>query len=177
MMNDINKMPTTSTEDKPFLGVPDGCGDYGCDGCCGNYEDGFQYLIIEDAGVTKAELKNTDIDAFNVLIKLLGTVSTKYIAFEDAKFRENVIMKSSYKGAARVNFKDGDTFNEDDGIKLSREKALYKYHRDFDRIITGALEDARILCANLERYCDKNHIDTSKIPSVQEIRDTRYKKI
>ena len=77
MMNDINKMPTTSTEDKPFLGVPDCCCDYDCDGNCGNYEDGFQYLIIEDAGVTKAELKNTDIDAFNVLIKLLGTVSSR----------------------------------------------------------------------------------------------------
>lgn len=163
-------MPTTSTQDKPYL--------FDCDNkCCGCYEDGFQYLILEDAGVTKAELKRTDIDAFNVLIKLFSTLSTKYVAFEDTKFHEPVIMKPSYKGAARVNFKDGDTFNEDDGIKLSREKALYKYHRDFDRIIAGALKDARILCANLERYCDKNHIDISNVPSVQEIRETRYKKI
>lgn len=168
-------MPTTSTQDKPYLFDCDNkcCG---CDNC-GGYEDGFQYLILEDAGVTKAELKRTDIDAFNVLIKLFSTLSTKYVAFEDTKFHEPVIMKPSYKGAARVNFKDGDTFNEDDGIKLSREKALYKYHRDFDRIIAGALKDARILCANLERYCDKNHIDISNVPSVQEIRETRYKKI
>ena len=153
-----NNMPTTSTQDEPFL--------FDCDNkCCGCYEDGFQYLILEDAGVTKAE------------IKLFSTLSTKYVAFEDTKFHEPVIMKPSYRGAARVNFKDGDTFNEDDGIKLSREKALYKYHRDFDRIIAGALKDARILCANLERYCDKNHIDISNVPSVQEIRETRYKKI
>ena len=117
-----NDMPMTSTQDEPFYDNK----------CCGGYEDGFQYLILEDAGVTKAELKRTDIDAFNVLIKLFSTLSTKYVAFEDTKFHEPVIMKPSYKGAARVNFKDGDTFNEDDGIKLSREKALYKYHRDFD---------------------------------------------
>lgn len=174
-----NNMPTTSTQDTPFLGEPFHDCDHDCCGCdnCSNCEDGFQYLILENAGVTKAELKNTEIDAFNVLIKLFGTLSTKYVAFEDTKFHEPVVMKSSYKGAARVNFKDGDTFNEDDGIKLSREKALYKYHRDFDRIIAGALKDARVLCANLERYCDKNHIDISNVPSVQGIRETRYKKI
>ena len=89
-----NYMPTTSTQDEPFL--------FDCDNkCCGCYEDGFQYLILEDAGVTKAELKNTDIDAFNVLIKLFSTLSTKYVAFEDTKFHESVIMKPSYKGAAR----------------------------------------------------------------------------
>ena len=74
-----NYMPTTSTQDEPFLFDCDNkcCG---CDNC-GGYEDGFQYLILEDAGVTKAELKRTDIDAFNVLIKLFSTLSTKYVAF------------------------------------------------------------------------------------------------
>lgn len=156
-------------KNKPF------CGE--CCGECACNDDGFQYLVIPNAGVVKAQLDNTEADAFNVLIKLFNTLSTKYVAFEDTKFRSPVIMKPSYKGAARVNFKDGDTFDEDNGIKISRNKALNKYHRDFDRVLCGALEDARILCANLERYCKKNGVDVSSVPSVEDITNSRYRKI
>lgn len=151
-----------------------------CSECCGQCDcndDGFQYLVIPDAGVVKAELSDTEADAFRVLVKLFGTLSTKYVAFSDTKFLPTAIMRNSYKGSARVNFSDGDTFHEEDGIKISREKALNKYHRDFDRVLAGALTDARILCANLERYCKKNNVDTSSVPTVEDITNKRYRKI
>lgn len=160
--------------------MTNGCEDcMECDFCDEFYPtDGFQYKIYPEAGVTRAELSDTELDAFKVLIKLFSTLSTKYVGFEETKFYvENALMKPNYRGTSRPLFSEGETYDEDVGIKVAREKALFKYHRDFDRIISGALSDARILCANLERYCDKNGIDTSSVPSVQEIRDTRYKKI
>ena len=123
--------------------------------------------------VVKASLYDTGTDASRAINSICDKANLRVL---DAGiyFSEKAYIPDSFTGKAKLNVAQGDTWNEETGSQLARERCLSKYHKAFDSRITMALEDARALVVCFEHYCKKHGIDSSKIPTEDEIKNKRF---
>ena len=70
----------------------------------------------------------------------------------------------------KLNAAAGDTFNEEEGKRIARERVLDKYHGDLNAALCAYLQDAREIVARLENYMLKHNIDYSSALTEDEIK-------
>lgn len=122
----------------------------------------------------KAYLEETDCDAHlamtSIITKLIpGYLREKAITEIVSLLMGYTFIKPSYMGKATLNIADGDTFDEEEGKRLAKERVLEKYHKDFDGKMIYALNMLRTFCAGVEHYCRKHNIDIDYVPTVSDI--------
>lgn len=130
------------------------------------------YRTFASGGVVKAELGDTTFDAASLIARLVDKADMKTIGLEG--IYTDVLLDSVYRGKARANMAEGDTFNEEIGKEMAKGRALEKYHRAMDRKVRMLLNDARRLVATVEHYCEKKSIDISDVPTVEDIKRSHF---
>lgn len=143
-----------------------------CENCCDRYHSTITYRTYTSGGVVKAELADTTFDAAALVCRLVEKADMKTINLDG--IYDTLLLDPVYRGKARANTKEGDTFNEDIGREMAKGRALEKYHRAMDKKICNALADARRLVATIEHYCEKKSIDISKTPTVEDIKRSHF---
>ena len=123
--------------------------------------------------VVKASLYDTGDDAIRAINSICYKANLKVID-TGVFFFFFLSIPDTFIGKAKLNVAQGDTWNEETGSQLARERCLSKYHKAFDSRIAIALEDARTLVACFEHYCNKHSIDTSKVMSIEDIKDRKF---
>lgn len=119
-------------------------------------------------GKTTAMLEDCGLDAFCIVDKItcnctnpvFGIVGTGRIRMLD----------KYYTAKSKLNVAAGDTFDEEEGKRIARERVLDKYHSDLNEALCAYLQDARELVARLENYMLKHNIDYSSALTEDEIK-------
>lgn len=132
--------------------------------------DGLKFSTYPHAGVVKAKLTGIEDNVFIAICKILGNHSKFLSAYYDGE----LMLPNQYNGKAKTNFTLGDTYNEETGSKLARERCMSKYHKNFDKRMVAFLTDVRTVLAATEHYCDTVGIDYSGAESVAELRAKRF---
>lgn len=126
-------------------------------------------------GKTTAMLDGCRMDAFDIVDKIADNCTRRAFmaaySFEagfDAHF-----LNPTYKAKSKLNVAAGDTFDEEEGKRIARERVLDKYHEDLNSALCAYLQDARELVARLENYMLKHDIDYSSAMTEAEIKRTK----
>lgn len=139
-----------------------------------NHSGGITYKHIPQAGKTIATLEGCGNNLENIVWKLTNN-NSRFLEFvvkyEDAN---RLAMKDSYRGVAKCNTDEGDVYDEREGKLQAYKKAMSKYHKSLDSNLRTFLADVRGLVAGVEHYLEKKGIDYSKVPSVEEIKVSRF---
>lgn len=136
-----------------------------------NRPSGLTYESYADR-VVKAHLSNTEDDVNNVIDKILNKTNMKSIIA--IPHWENMSLKDTYRGVAKLNITDGDVFNLEKGQDLAKARCLDKYHKNFDKKMSEFLRDIRELEATTIHYCMKKGISINSVPSVEEIAKKKF---
>lgn len=83
-------------------------------------------------------------------------------------------MRDRYNGVAKVNTADGDVYSEEEGKNVAYEKVMKKYHKNLDSNLRVFLADVRNLAAGVEHYLDKKGVDYSTVPTVEDVKKSRF---
>ena len=78
------------------------------------------------------------------------------------------------RGVAKCNTNEGDVYDEREGKLEAYKKVMAKYHKNLDSNLRAFLADVRSLAAGVEHYLDKKNVDYSKVPSVEELKASRF---
>lgn len=87
----------------------------------------MRYYIDEKNGVVVCIIENTTYDAIDYIQKRNG--------YDNIYLGQEFHLKDSYKGIARCNLAEGDTFDEEYGKELARHRAIEKLTKDKTRAI------------------------------------------
>ena len=144
------------------------------DYCIGDTEprkvDGLSFTHYPHAGVVKAKLNGVENNVMIAISKLCRNHS-KYL---NCYYDDRLVMSNQFNGKSRANYSMGDSFVQQYGEDLARERCMKKYHKNFDSRMRSFLEDVRTLLGAVEHYCDVVGIDYSDVDSVAEIRAKRF---
>lgn len=120
-------------------------------------------------GRTTAMLDDCCLDAYNIVDKIADNCTRRsFISGFNAH-----LLNPTYKAKSKLNVAAGDTFDEEEGKRIARERVLDKYHEDLNSALCAYLQDARELVARLENYMLKHNIDYSSAMTEAEIKRTK----
>lgn len=134
-------------------------------------EGGITYQQIPHVGKTIATLEGCESN-MDALIWKLVINNSKYLGYIGDEGK--LTLKPQYRGIVKVNTNDGDVWDEEIGKLEAYKKAMGKYHKNVDANLREFLKDVRCLCAGIEHYMDKKGVDYESIPSVEEIKKSRF---
>lgn len=117
------------------------------------YPDGLTYETYDGGRITKATLSGVHMNVYLTLQRL----------FKDSSFwpvfdTDELQLRPLYRGVAKVN-PEYDQPDPQVGEELARERALEKYHRDFDRKFNLIMERLAALEAKLLHYAERHQVD------------------
>ena len=117
------------------------------------YPDGLTYETYDGGRITKATLAGTEFNVLQTIARLC----------EDSDFCacfgfEDIGLRPLYRGVAKVN-PEYDQPNQEVGEELARERALEKYHRDFDRKFNFVMERLAALEARFLHYAERHQVE------------------
>lgn len=139
-----------------------------------NRHDGLDFTTNPNIGKVEATLYGVENNARVAIRKILRN-NSKYLRMNSSTSDvPSLFLNNAYYGKAKTNMTKGDIYDEKIGRNLAHERCMTKYHKNFDSKIRLFLKDVRTLLGAVERYCDVNGIDTSSVPSVEEIRSKRF---
>lgn len=140
-----------------------------------NENGGITYQHIPQAGKTIATLEGCGNNLENIIRKLVVN-NSKYLGFIGVNSTESkdLMMSDRYRGIAKVNSAEGDVYDETEGKTVAYKKVMRKYHKNLDSRLRLFLADVRGLLAGIEYYLDKKGVDYSKVPSVDELKKSRF---
>ena len=117
------------------------------------YPDGLTYETYDEGRITKATLAGTEFNVYLTLDRLCE--DSGFCACFDL---EDLQLRSLYRGVAKVNL-EYDQPNQEVGEELARERALEKYHRDFDRKFNFVMERLAALEARFLHYAERHQVN------------------
>lgn len=141
-----------------------------CNGDTQPRRDGLSFSYYPQAGVVKAKLNGVEWNVLTAIHKLCRNHSKFLNCYPD----DALLMSDQFFGKSRANQKMGDTYDQNYGEDLARERCMAKYHKNFDSRMCLFLEDVRTLLGAVEHYCDVVGIDFSNVDSVEKIRAKRF---
>lgn len=117
------------------------------------YPDGLTYETYDGGRITKATLAGTELNVYLTIARLC----------EDSGFCpsfdfDDLQLRPLYRGVAKVN-PEYDQPNQEVGEELARERALEKYHRDFDRKFNFVMERLAALEARFLHYAERHQVN------------------
>ena len=119
-------------------------------------------------GKTTAMLEDCKFDACRIMGKITRNCTNPVFGIFGV---DGVHMLDEYYVAkSKLNVAAGDTFNEEEGKRIARERVLDKYHGDLNAALCAYLQDAREIVARLENYMLKHNIDYSSALTEEEIK-------
>lgn len=119
-------------------------------------------------GKTTAMLEDCKFDACRIMDKITRNCTNPVFGIFGV---DGVHMLDEYYVAkSKLNVAAGDTFNEEEGKRIARERVLDKYHGDLNAALCAYLQDAREIVARLENYMLKHNIDYSSALTEEEIK-------
>ena len=141
-----------------------------------NNKGGITYKHIPQAGKTIATLEGCGDNLENILWKLVINNSRflGFIGCNAEECKKSMIMRDRYNGVAKVNTADGDVYSEEEGKNVAYEKVMKKYHKNLDSNLRVFLVDVRGLAAGVEHYLDKKGVDYSNVPTVEDVKKSRF---
>ena len=122
-------------------------------------------------GKTTAMLEDCELDAFRIVDKI--TCNCTNPVFGIVGMDRIRMLDEYYMAKSKLNVAAGDTFNEEEGKRIARERVLDKYHGDLNAALCAYLQDAREIVARLENYMLKHDIDYSSALTEAEIKRTK----
>lgn len=137
---------------------------------------GITYQHIPHVGKTIATLEGCGNNLENIIWKLTEN-NSRYLGFRGVDYCEGknaLIMKDRYRGVAKCNTDDGDIYDEREGKLEAYKKVMAKYHKNIDSNLRTFLADVRGLVAGIEHYLEKKGVDYSKVPSIEDIKKSRF---
>ena len=136
---------------------------------------GITYRHIPQVGKTIATLEGCSNNLENIIWKLVIN-NSRYLGFIgiNSTESEDLMMSDRYRGVAKVNSAEGDVYDEDEGKTVAYKKVMNKYHKNLDSRLRKFLADVRGLLAGVEHYLDKKGVDYSNVPSVDELKKSRF---
>lgn len=117
------------------------------------YPDGLTYETYDGGRITKATLAGTELNVLQTVVRLCE--DSDFCACFDF---EDIGLRPLYRGTAKVN-PEYDQPNQEVGEELARERALEKYHRDFDRKFNYAMERLAALEARFLHYAERHQVN------------------
>ena len=117
-------------------------------------------------GRTTAMLYDCSLDAYHIVDKIVDNCTRRSFM---GGF-EHHLLNDTYEAKSKLNVAAGDTFNEEEGKRIARERVLDKYHGDLNAALCAYLQDAREIVARLENYMLKHNIDYSSALTEEEIK-------
>ena len=141
-----------------------------------NDKGGITYKHIPHVGKTIATLEGCGDNLENILWKLVIN-NSRFLGFIGCNAEEcknAMIMRDRYNGVAKVNTADGDVYSEEEGKNVAYEKVMKKYHKNLDSNLRVFLADVRNLAAGVEHYLDKKGVDYSTVPTVEDVKKSRF---
>ena len=141
-----------------------------------NNKGGITYKHIPHVGKTIATLEGCGDNLENILWKLVINNSRflGFIGCNAEECKKSMIMRDRYNGVAKVNTADGDVYSEEEGKNVAYEKVMKKYHKNLDSNLRVFLADVRNLAAGVEHYLDKKGVDYSTVPTVEDVKNSRF---
>lgn len=120
------------------------------------YPDGLTYETYDEGRITKATLAGTEFNVLQTVVRLC----------EDSGFCPSfgldgipdLHLRPLYRGTAKVN-PEYDQPNQEVGEELARERAMEKYHRDFDRKFNYVMEWLAALEARFLHYAERHQVE------------------
>ena len=120
-------------------------------------------------GRTTAMLHDCSQDAYNIVDKIVYNCTRRSFMGGFNYY----LLNETYKAKSKLNVAAGDTFDEEEGKRIARERVLDKYHDDLNAALCAYLQDAREIVARLENYMLKHNIDYSSAMTEAEIKLTK----
>lgn len=117
-------------------------------------------------GRTTAMLDDCSQDAYTIVDKIADNCTRRSFMTGFNSY----LLNDTYKAKSKLNVAAGDTFDEQEGKRIARERVLDKYHKDLNEALCDYLQDARELVARLENYMLKHNIDYSSALTEEEIK-------
>ena len=117
------------------------------------YPDGLTYETYDEGRITKATLAGTELNVYLTIARLCGD-SDFWPCFDT----DDIRLRPFYRGVAKVN-PEYDQPNPQVGEELSRERAMEKYHRDFDRKFNFVMERLAALEARFLHYAERHQVE------------------
>lgn len=144
---------------------------------CSKDKSGITYKCIPQASKTIATLEGCGNNLEHILYKLIVNNSRYlyYMGVDPVEGDNRLLTKNVYRGVAKCNTNEGDVYNEEEGKLQAYKKVMAKYHKNMDHDLCVFLDDVRNLAAGVEHYLDKKGVDYSKVSSVEEIKNIRFK--
>ena len=141
-----------------------------------NDKGGITYKHIPHVGKTIATLEGCGDNLENILWKLVINNSRflGFIGCNAEECKKSMVMRDRYNGVAKVNTADGDIYSEEEGKNVAYEKVMKKYHKNLDSNLRVFLADVRNLAAGVEHYLDKKGVDYSTVPTVEDVKKSRF---
>lgn len=117
------------------------------------YPDGLTYETYDGGRITKATLAGTDLNVCRTIARLC-----RDSGFCPCFDIDDIQLRPLYRGVAKVN-PEYDQPDPQVGEELSRERALEKYHRDFDRKFNFVMEQLAALEARFLHYAERHQVE------------------
>lgn len=116
-------------------------------------------------GKTTAMLEDCGFDACHIVDKITRNCTNPVFSINGVR-----MLDEYYVAKSKLNVAASDTFNEEEGKRIARERVLDKYHADLNEALCAYLQDAREIVARLENYMLKHNIDYSSALTEDEIK-------
>ena len=116
-------------------------------------------------GKTIATLEDCGLDAYHIVAKITSNCTDPVFSIDGVRRLDEY-----YVAKSKLNVAASDTFNEEEGKRIARERVLDKYHADLNEALCAYLQDAREIVARLENYMLKHNIDYSSALTEDEIK-------
>lgn len=119
-------------------------------------------------GKTTAILEDCGLDAYHIVAKIVSNCTDPVFSINGVR-----MLNEDYMAKSKLNVSAGDTFDEEEGKRIARERVLAKYHGDLNMALCAYLQDAREVVARLENYMLKHDIDYSPALTEYDIKRTK----
>lgn len=119
-------------------------------------------------GKTTATLEDCGLDAYHIVAKITRNCTDPVFSIIGVR-----MLNEDYMAKSKLNVAAGDTFDEEEGKRIARERVLSKYHGDLNMALCEYLQDAREVVARLENYMLKHDIDYSSALTEYDIKRTK----
>lgn len=120
------------------------------------YPDGLTYETYDEGRITKATLAGTEFNVYRTVARLCAD-SGLCLSFDPDDIQD-IKLRPLYRGTAKVN-PEYDQPNKEVGEELARERAMEKYHRDFDRKFNFVMERLAALEARFLHYAERHQVE------------------
>lgn len=104
----------------------------------------MKYVVNKDKQTVMAFLEGTQMDAVKMIAKKLMRTGVPVDYYSN-----KLLMANKYSGT--VTLRHGDTWNEEEGKRLAKEKCLANYHRGLEKRINKFYYDMAVAMSVLNK--------------------------